>query len=600
MAVLRIVAHADSPQIGVLAEGDQILPGAVPGLMALLNTGAETLKVADHVGPSEFQALWQEAMANVWRAVACDSAAKSNGPAPLPILGYAVYQAAAQLQALGLLFDAIHRRHHVTSLVVDAPCRTPEDADVFGSGLGNPYYMEAAIAWARRKGIAVQIIPAPASAIPPAPQEKRPSWRDRLRRIRDCAPVQVLQVVWALLSGRRHFVFTDLAPQLPPLPKALRRRLTVLRLANPWPFSDHGTPADQVVASMLASPAWQEAVSSLPAFADILARRVAERCHKIWKDGVAAFTYTTWLNHLIRRFGGTPLLLTVAPFCDFTPKQGGFRAEAFRQGGNPIAEYQHGSNYTVTRRGMSATLLTSGLGDLFLEWNSAGCREHELYGLAPRRLRYADIGCPYTAALRRGQSVRKERQSRRILYAPTLLSVGAVNGINALWDEYVPFLDRMLGTLDASGLAVDVTMIPNEEMLYYLSRRSFTNLRFHPLAFRRLAQDADVIVADSLLGSPPYEAMVTDCPVIIYTGGPRYEFDPQFLVDMSERCTVCETPDDMLQTVRDMLGDVDGFIGRSHAKITSGGTAKYYREQDAGIFWQTVLSNCEVRHTAYD
>lgn len=592
--VLRVIAHADSPQIGTLGEGNLVLPGAVPGLIALMAAGVETLSMGDYVTPSDLHAVWRDAMTGVWTSVIRACGGPQDGPVPLAILAYSIFQAMTQFGAVERLLDAIHRRHALTALIVDAPSRTPEDVEIFGAGLGNPYYLEGAITWAQAKGIPVHIVAAPASSVL-APRARRLGWRDVARNVRDSAPVQVLKVLWTLVTrGPRTIIFTDLAPQLPPLPDSLGHQATIFRLAGTWPFICRGKTGDNVAADLFASSEWRDMVTTVEVFRGLLAQRVSERCRRIWRDGLNAFGYTRLINRLIRCFGGTPVLLTVAPFCDYTPKHGGFRAEAFRQDNNPVIEYQHGANYTLAHRGMTATLLTAGLGDLFLEWNSVGCREHESYGLVTRNLRYEDVGSPYRASCRKVPSTESGGRPRRILYAPTLISAGTVNGANSLWDGYLVFLDRMLTLLDQSGLWVDVTIIPNEEMTYYFSKRTFTNLRIHQLAFSRLARDSDVIIADSLMGSPPYEATLSDCPVIIYSGGPHLEFEPQFLSDLRERCILCETPDETLVAVRHAIGDLEGFINRSRERSHAGKMLEYFGTQSSETFWTSVLSHKRI------
>jgi hypothetical protein len=287
--------------------------------------------------------------------------------------------------------------------------------------------------------------------------------------------------------------------------------------------------------------------------------------------------------------GATPVIVADSVFCDFTPEFAGFAAEAFRRNGGRIAEIQHGGNYTYMARGFTPTILTTGLGDLFLEWNDLGCREHQVYGLRPPHLTYADVGFMSTgaAAAIEGEIVPSGRRLR-LLYAPTLLSTTTICGFNILWDDYVELLDRVLGLLDRSSMHVDVSIIPSDEMQAYLSRRHYPNLTIHSMAFRHLADEADILVAEMLAGSPVYQAALTSKPAIVLTGCKYFEVDPRFMKDLRRRCIAYDDLDSYSAGVQDLVADPRGYLERNPRVVDREVMSRYFRPLDADRFWSAV------------
>src|SRR5262249_2192917 len=149
MTVLYVSCRAESvfldgPNLGAL-----FLPASIPAAMSLQERGIPALVSSDFLGAADFHEIWQLVISKDWRAIQCGaSLPPGDGPLLLSIFGYSLALTLAQLLMLERLFDRIHERHFVKEILVDDPVSSPEDIEVFGSGLGNPVYCEAAIAWA--------------------------------------------------------------------------------------------------------------------------------------------------------------------------------------------------------------------------------------------------------------------------------------------------------------------------------------------------------------------------------------------------------------------------------------------------------------------
>lgn len=594
MTALYVIVHPGSPLLDAMPKDALCLPGSVPAAIVLGESGVTPIRLSDFLAPGDFHRIWETVIPAVWRAIEADAALPTAGqPRLMPIFGYSLAIAMAQLMAVGELLDRVHARHRLTRIETDPPFASPEDVHIHGSGLGNPLYTAAALAWAEANGIACSQAPAVGPiAIVPSQPSARATWRrwasrlrQGLRAQRQAYPAQFATALIALAGRTRMVLFTNGAslPE-PPVPG-----VAVVRIGRlpAWPRPRQSARA--AFDAFAASPHWADLMRLVAPFDRFLADRVRRRLDALWGRGVPAYRYAGWLARIVRRMGATAVLLANAPFSDVGGDEIGFFAEGFRQSGGRIAEYQHGANYNMVERGFTATILTAGLGDLFLEWNDVGRREHETYGLRPPRLAFATVGCSTTdRALPFAPRASRSGECLRVLYAPSLLSSVTVCGINILWDDYIGLLDRVLEVLDRAPLEVDVSVVPHEEMRDYLARRSYPNLRFHPLAFRRLAPQADVLIADGLLGSPLHEATVTDKPAIVFTGGDYARFDARYLADVRRRCVVYENAEAYVEGIAAFAVDPAGFLARNQRAVDPALMLRYFAPTDPARFWQAL------------
>ncbi len=605
---LNVPSSAGSALLDLDPADAVFLPATISAAMALQERKLPAVRSSEVLEPRDFHAIWELVISTVWAAIE-SSAPVTGGTTPqlMPIFGYSIAIALAQVLALARLLDGIHARHGLTAVRVDS--RRGACEYVFGSGDDDIFYCEVAAIWAASRGIECrQSDPAaPVSAAAPAttavgakPQDR--SLRGRMRRVKNWATrhahrlrisplAQTLVALGSVLRGRSIVLLTNCAHRFPPMRQQDIERVAVV------PFAGHlsllprrPVAAGAMIAQFRVSPGWRKIAAIAGPFEAHLLQRVGRRLDGLWTDGLGMYRHATHLARAIRACGGTPVIMSDSAFCDFNPGSMGFAAEAFRQHGGKIAEIQHGGNYTCMERGFTPTILTTGLGHLFLEWNDLACREHETYRLKPPRLKFATVGCWSTRSVPAAGHPLPAPDDRRIrvLYAPTLLSTATIGGINALWDDYVLALDRVLGLLDRSGMEVDVSIIPDGEMHEFLSRRRYLSLRFHPLAFGRLAPQADVLIADMLAGSPAYESTMTDKPAIVLTGCKQFKADRRFMQDLSRRCITYDDLDGYIEGLSDFVANPREYLRRNARIVDPAVMMAYFSPIDAGRFWDAV------------
>lgn len=606
---LYVPSSAISPLLAVDAATALFLPATVSAAMALEERQLRAVRMSDVLEPEEFHAIWQLVITTVWTAI--ESAASITGtrtPQLMPIFGYSIALALAQALALTRLLDGLHTKHGLKAVYVDARCGSSEY--IFGSGLDDVFYCEVAAIWASSRGIECHqatSVASPCATTTAGPvmtaKPQDGSLRGRLRRVkrrmereanrfRASLLAQALMAVSAVIRGRSLVLLTNCAHRFPPMRPQDAGRISVRRFAGHLSLRRRPRlTAEKMIARLRMSPEWRIIAGIAGPFEDHLLGKISRRLDRLWDDGLRMYRHAAGLARAIRACGGTPAIMSDSVFCDFIPGPMGFAAEAFRQHGGKIVEIQHGGNYTCMKRGFTATILTTGLGHLFLEWNDLACREHETYGLRTPHLKFATVGCWSTQTpIPAGGAAVPAADGRRlrVLYAPTLLSTVTIAGINAVWDDYILALDRILGLLDHSGLEVDVSIIPDEEMGCFLSRRRYTNLRFHSFAFRRLAPQADVLIADMLAGSPAYEATMTSKPAIVLTGFRQFSADTRFVRDFCRRCITYDDLDDYVAGLSDFVAAPREYLRKHERVIDPAVMLDYFRPIDAARFWEAV------------
>src|SRR5712691_7174318 len=136
MAVLYIPWGADPLPLGEIGPDTLVLPASVPAAMALQEQGVRVLRSSDLLASEDFHDLWRLVISAVWRAIEASATSPTEDePQLLPIFGYSLAIALAQFLALGRLLDRVHERHGLTEIRVERPLASPEDVDVFGSGI---------------------------------------------------------------------------------------------------------------------------------------------------------------------------------------------------------------------------------------------------------------------------------------------------------------------------------------------------------------------------------------------------------------------------------------------------------------------------------
>jgi hypothetical protein len=611
------------------------LPGSIPAALSLQDRGISALRSADLLGPADFQEIWRRVVPVVWASVEdCLSAVGGREPETQQIFAYSLVNLLSSVLALITLLDRIHERHVLAEIHVDAAQGWPKGDDLFCDDIHNSIYCDVAMIWGAANGIKSHQRALPtgkplnddlSSGSREAPRALSPvepatSLYRRLRR--RAAPLRrwvetlpgrwtalsrrsrvfkFLSVLCALARRRRIIVFTNYAVQLPPKREQHGRSIAVVSWGDYSPPAIGQASARQAFDKLVASVRWPALMDAPRSFDDYLGyikRRLWDRFESLWPAGLAMYRHAGWLARAVKRGGAVPVLLADGPFTDFMPNSLGFAAEAFRQYGGKIAEVQHGGNMNLTTHGFIGPLLTTGLGDLLLEWNDVGCRDYAAYGVSPPHLKFVTVGCWKTKDIR--LPAKKEEASPvgrplRVAYATALLSAGTISGRGLMWDDYLVLLDRVFTILDRSDLSVDVSFFGFTEMQYLLAHRSYPNIRFHSFAFRRISAEADVLIADSLNGSPYDEAMMSDKPVIVFTGADAYEFDPGYLADVRSRCIAYDDMEEYVAGLGQFASDPHAYLRRNPRTTDPELMMRYFAPTNPRRFWEALgsLASCE-------
>jgi hypothetical protein len=500
-----------------------------------------------------------------------------------------------QALVIGRWLDRARARIRISEVHIEYEAEA--DDTLFSEGVTNRMYAEAALAWAEFHGIPSRLHhAAQVSRCSQFSIHRSWSFRRAVASLLRSVPMQYFMVLWALLRRQRVILFTTCGNRLP---RREHRRVAVIRLGEqPLRFSRQLYAVDRILHQLRQSGSWAELMAIAKPFERLLATRLEARVRTVWQGGLAVYRYIGRLVRIIRMGGAVPFLLADGPFNDQRDFPIGFAAEAFGAFGGRIAEFQHGGNYTVIARGFTPTILTAGLSDLFMEWNDLACREHELYGLQSRRLKFATVGCWSTLPALSSQARKVPiGHSLALAYAPSLLSTGTLNGVNVLWDDYLEFLENALALLDESKMEVDVSFLPVPEMKLFLSRRSYRRLRFHPASFRRLILEADLLMADFLVSSPPYEAAMTNKPAIVLSGADFYQVDPGFLDDLGRRCIIYHNLTTYLAGIRELVSDPQSYLEKNTRLIDPGPMLRYFPPVDERRFWQAIDQCADVSAT---
>jgi hypothetical protein len=588
--ILHVVARPDRIA-GIAADSNALfLPASIPAAMALREHGSRGLHLSDMLAPADFHEIWQTVITAVWFAIASANEAVA-GPRILPIFGYKLALAFAQALVIGRWLDRARERFALSELHIEYEVEHEINRPLFSEGVTNRMYAEASLAWAQFHGIPCRLHHA--ASVSPRTQflARRPwSFRRATRSLLRSVPIQYLRVLWALLRRQRVVLFMTSGGRLPPGSDQRPQRVaTVLLGEKPWRFSPQGNAASWAFERLRQSSSWAELMAIAKPFDRLLTGRLEQRVKTVWPVGIAVYRYIGRLVRIIRKGGAVPVLLADCPFNDEAEFPIGFAADAVCSFGGHIAEFQHGGNYTLIARGFTPTILTTGLCDLFMEWNDVACREHELYGLQPRQLEFATVGCWSTEpTLPPPAGTIPTDRPLRLAYAPSLLSTVTLSGVNALWDDYLYFLEDALALLDQSTMEVDVSFLPVPEMMLFLSRRNYRRVRFHPTSFRRLAINADLLMADYLVSSPPYEAVMTNKPAIAMTGADFYQIDHGFLLDLQRRCITYNNLTVYLAGIRELVSDPVSYLKRHPRLVDPRPMLRYFSPMDGRRFWQAV------------
>lgn len=571
---------------------------SVPAYLGLQRRGLPMMSTSELLKPTDYQKVWRDSLTSIWQLLNCNRI--KRGPDVLSIHAYSFFNLLTQVQILERFLDVCRNEHELDALAIEpAHTFTLEGSLYFGSSVYSSYFHEVAVAWAARNNIPVTIISASVASAPPASPARRglkkiAAIRYGLnshirRRLLEVASGlwSTPRALYALAVNRRlvfYMVFpgsglTSRAPSF-----AIDARI-LTKLAAFFCPADSQAGTRPVSASVLGplSDALKRQTGTAGA---ILAARFGDYFEDTYSAGLATFESCSKALRLLQRLGYETAFLTPAPFVDFNSL--GYLTEAFRLNGCRIGAIQHGGNYRLERRGGLAHVLTDFRAHVYFQWGTAATDEHVDCGI-DQYVPAVTTGSPRTADLLRSRrSSSSLRRKPRVLYAPTFISVNTSTGVNVVWDSYINTFQQVCGILNASDLDCSVKVLKTPQMDCF-DFESYPQLRvIRNGLFTDYMWQADYLVVDSLDGSPIYEALVTDKPILLYTGTALKEWDPDYIVALRQRAICFFDADSYVQGLHQFVKNPMTYVNESGVKVTDALTSKYMPPVDFDSFWRII------------
>lgn len=593
---LNIVSRPIAPGPDFPGTADLNVPGSVEGWRFLLESGLPSVPASTLLEPRDYQSAWEEGARAVWSISEGPPADPTPGNRPdTAIDPYPLFLLLSQTGVLWRAFEELGRRFSVTEVSVGPPEDDDREPYLFYFTPRSAYFHDVARAWAAHRGLPVRV--QPRSAGPANGGDGRPkrSWRSRrveLRCLWRSKTIHLLRenILTRWIARAQHAAYRwaggrDVLFFLPQNETGLHW---------PWPsFVRDARPLMETEAPG-APPAPPAPPPSLGPVFEILRPLIERR----WREHSRAFDDR---GESVRRKtqGVLDALLASGRRAAFvavgvsTHDQGaGHVAAVFKRAGCPAAGLQHGGNQgAVVRGAVPLPFMEGGADGIFFSWGKGRCDELASYGIESR-LRFIQTGSPRMQSLWARSRGRPGPRTGRVLYAPTLVNVATTLGVQPPWDTYVPLVLEVCRRLNEMKTPAWVKILDRPEM-DALGLDRFENLvLLRRGSFADYMSEADVLLVDSLGGSPVYEAMATDRPILLYAGMENQQWDPAMLAALERRARVARDRADYLRAV-DALVRNPAAVG---GDVPPDGEfrERFLTPAAPGAFWETV------RRTLFD
>ena len=594
---LIVVSHPEWHSADTLQSTDSIvLPASVPALVSLQRTGATIVKTSDLLRSNDYHETWDEALKTVWGHVTRSWSESHVGPNLTAIHAYSTFLLLAQIGALHRFFEQCHARFELTEVWTEPASAFSDDGSLsFPSILFSSYYHRVAAVWAQSSGMCLRTIE-PTIALPPVARRRNRSLPrlgpKRIKRALARVAGQlgglgsVATTLVRMSSGLREVVAytpygsSGLYPTAPSYALNLAPMLAWVRWRSRTTSSPaHREPIDRFTAIV------SQLTGSLEPYRALVHERATQYVGASYPEGAATFhAISKWLRRQQER-GATVGYVSAAAFIDFG---NGYVADAFRQLGLPVAGIQHGGNARISHREGAPVLLIDALGGLFFQWGNGSADEHAAADIS-HACRFVTTGSPRMRELQRGRKVRRSRHPGRprILYAPTLVSVGTSAANNLVWFDYIPVVQAIAESLNASGHECFIKVLPTPESRALDWSRYPNVMVLWDGGFGDYMWDADYLMVDALGGSPAYEALATDKPILLYTDGPQ-QWDERFMMALRRRAMVFEGGKAYVDGVRQFLTAPARFVAASGTTADDDVVNTYMPPVTDRQLWHTI------------
>jgi hypothetical protein len=600
---LNLISHWEGwrERIDVLKKDALNIPTSVPAFLSLEAEGVPFTTASGFLLPEDYQIVWEESAQLVDRMVDLSSRSEVPGVSSVfAIHAYSLFLLVAQVRILRRSLEAAFQCHNFDGVTMEAPEDQNEEQTLYFDAVHSPYFHDVARQWAREKGLTLSLVRA--GPIQEIPRERR-RWRVRTIEVACLGRAKVRAAFrggwWALKTAVRRVLYrlsggpfalfylpqkgAGLDGDSPGWAIDVSSRFKAFRRFATTQGGGAGETAAVREAARLVL------LGLGPGDSGIVSSRLTRHLGRTWNEGLSVLSgFRHYLKGLITR-GKKPAFVAAAPFVDWTFH--GYVAEAFRAEALPVAGVQHGGNYGLTERGGLPIPFIEGVGGLFFHWGTGRADELAGYRVSVP-MRWVQTGSPRMEDLRGRR--RRFRSgvgfSPRVLYAPTLVGMVTAMGSNVPWDVYIPFCRAACRLLNDSGLEVWVKVLNTPEM-EHLRLDRFPNLSVLKRGgFADYMEYADILIVDSLGGSPIYESLATEKPILLYGGIERQRWALPFLKRLEERVHCFWDAPSCLAGLRNFATDPESFLKRGAKTDGAGLFADYFSPVGKKTFWETVRS----------
>ncbi len=571
------------------------IPASIPALLDLEREKIQFNSFSSFLQQQDYLEIWRESARNVKALMDLSfNLGHPDRPNLIVIHAYSLFLLLSQIRLVSRGLDIASAGKRVEEVTIEDPAGQDIESTLFFDSLHSPLFHAIARLWAGERGIRVL-------TVPPGPRPVKCVWsqtlRGRLVEICCKGPEYIRSALKEVLTK----ISTVSNPVLLRSPRDNRllcylpsKGASLGRWAPKWAMDvgrflltcqktntngPNGFSCEeiQIFGRVLKGPEL-----------DLVLERFGSHLRRTWAQGFAIFS---WFSRFIENqiaFGFNPVFMAAGPFTDWNFHS--YVANAFQNRGLPVDGVQHGGNYGLMLSGGLPIAFVEGSGNRFFHWGQGCVDELGFYGVS-MPIRWVKTGSPRMHELQtRKSSKRLPRRPRRLLYAPTYLSVMTTMGSNIPWDAYLPLLRRVCGILNYSNLDVWVKVLNSAEM-HFLPWKEFPRLTvLEKGSFADYMGPADVLLVDYLGGSPIYEALVTHRPILLYTGIENQRWDPNFLKILSERVHCFHSAPAYLSGLQSFVSDPEGFLKRDTKTDGADLLERYIPAVNQKTFWRTVES----------
>jgi len=564
-------------------KNDVNVPASVPAFLEIEKSGLPFLTTSGLLRTEDYHHVWDKSFLTTWNGVR-QSLQKEPPDGPNIILAhaYSLFVMQSQVLTVERFLEICAERHGVDSIRIESPESFPDNSSLVFEGLQTAYYHVVAVHWARQKGLTHSVISNGRHPLIFPPQTREGSARKFRAGLIFTGEslISFAKISWYFLRGGRRLIFyTPFATAGLPSRNNPGYAVNIKLLFNCLALLDfflRGKPANGPT---------DPPVLSISEYHPLVQRRLTNYLKSCHPAGSLVFHRLLGFLTRLRQRGIQTGYASITPFR--ATGMSGYIAGAFRKAGCPVASVQHGGNSRLAKRGGLGTLFADLLETTFVQWGHAATDEHTFYGV-PYPVRSITTGSPWMRRCQTKRTIASGRRPSRILYAPTALTVESTPGNNIVWDRYIQVFRAVCAILNDSEHECVVKTMSTPEMSFF-GPSGYPRLKFlREGGFVQSMWDADYLVVDSLGGSPIYEGLVTDKPILLYTGIENQEWDEAFLARLKESVVCFFDPRSYLDGLKEFVAAPEVYLRKAKLKPRTALVQDYLTPVSPRQFWASL------------